>query len=350
MSVGDTKRMLNKSFTYFNQGYYCQALTVCEELYVVKPSNEENLVRLGAIHLQLRNFHESIFYCKQCLRIEPECCEAYSIIGNCFKELGDTTAALASFDNAIRIRPDCVDAYNNLACALFQIGKQHDALDTLKVAIKMNPTHTDLICNMGNIYNSLAEHEKAKKYYHEAIRVNPKCAIAWSNLGVILDESKEHSRAIDCYKRALQIMPDFADAYSNMGNAIQNLSGGTNKKILMKQAKSSFEWALHVRPDFAKGRGNFAIHNVFENEYKAEIIKNLHEALRLDPNYIDVLNNLAGYSYDVGQMDQCIMFCLQVLQKKPDHVQAYNILGNALKKKVCKIEKSILKITLFCKY
>jgi len=336
-----TKRMLSKSLSYFNTGCYRDALNVCEELYILKTSNIENLIRLGALHLQLRNFHESIFYCNQCLRLESQCPEAYSIIGSCHKELGDTDAARASFEKAIKIHPNFADAHNNRACFLFQTGKYHEALDSLKVAAVLDPSHSDVLCNMGSVYKSLAQYEEAKSFFFQAIQVNPNCAIAWSNLGGVLNENGQHKKAIDCYCRALQIMPAFADAYSNMGNAMQILSA----KKSIDSMQEVYERAVELKPNFAKGLGNLAVHDALDGKPINEITKKLREALRFDPNHIDALNNLAGIYYEKGLVDDCVKMCLNVLQKKPDHVQCYNILGNALQKKVHNLNFFVLKVT-----
>lgn len=83
-----------KASRRYNKGHYADALKLCEEIYELDAYRTDNLLLLGAIHFQLRNFSESIFYSQQCIRVDPGFGEAYSNLGNALKELGDLPAAV----------------------------------------------------------------------------------------------------------------------------------------------------------------------------------------------------------------------------------------------------------------
>lgn len=85
--------MLSKAHEAYNKGHYLDALGHCEVLYELDAFRTDNLLLLGAIHFQLRNFSESIFYNQQCIRVDPSFAESYSNLGNALKELGDVAAA-----------------------------------------------------------------------------------------------------------------------------------------------------------------------------------------------------------------------------------------------------------------
>ena len=84
---------LNKAQLLYNAGTYSDALTCCEKVYEADAYRTENLLLLGALHFQLRNFSESVFYNQQCIRVDPNVAEAYSNLGNALKELGDLKGA-----------------------------------------------------------------------------------------------------------------------------------------------------------------------------------------------------------------------------------------------------------------
>ena len=80
----------------------------------------DNLLLLGAINFQLRNFSEAIFYNQQvylcifrhcygsaqAIRIEPQMAEAYSNLANALKELGDVRGAMQLVTVSCRIIHD----------------------------------------------------------------------------------------------------------------------------------------------------------------------------------------------------------------------------------------------------
>ena len=65
------KEIVASAQRYYNLGQYKDALSACEQLYDVDAYRKDNLLLLGAIHFQLRNFSECTFYNQQCIRIDP---------------------------------------------------------------------------------------------------------------------------------------------------------------------------------------------------------------------------------------------------------------------------------------
>ena len=60
----------------YNSGRYKDAHITCEQIYQTDAYRTDNLLLLGAIHFQLRNFSECIFYNQQAIRIDPNFAEA----------------------------------------------------------------------------------------------------------------------------------------------------------------------------------------------------------------------------------------------------------------------------------
>ncbi len=87
-------QLLAKAYTLYNAGSYKESLECCELAYEADAYRTDNLLLLGAVHFQLRNFSESIFYNQQCIRVDPNFAEGYSNLGNALKELGDVEASL----------------------------------------------------------------------------------------------------------------------------------------------------------------------------------------------------------------------------------------------------------------
>ena len=83
-----------KAHTLYAMGSYKEALECCDLAYEADAYRTDNLLLLGAIHFQLRNFSESIFYNQQCIRVDPNFAEGYSNLGNALKELGDVDASI----------------------------------------------------------------------------------------------------------------------------------------------------------------------------------------------------------------------------------------------------------------
>ena len=73
------------------------------------------------------------------IKKNPVLAEAYSNLGNVFKERGQLQQALDNYRHAIRLKPEFVDGYINLAAALVAAGELHQAVEAYMTALRYNP-------------------------------------------------------------------------------------------------------------------------------------------------------------------------------------------------------------------
>ncbi|KAF0690274.1 Aste57867_18300 [Aphanomyces stellatus] len=326
--------LLDTAHRHYNHGKYKEGIAICEQLYDADASRTDNLLLLGALHFQLRNFSEAIFYNQQCIRIEPHFAEAFGNLGNALKEIGDGQGAVQFYLRAIKLNPRFADVYNNLASSYMQMGATHEAIETYKMALVLDPCLVDAHSNLGNLYKAQGLFDDATTCYTNAIRVKPTFAIAWNNLAGLLKDDGQLDKAIDHYREAIRLAPDFADAHSNLGNALKE-SGQTTAAI------ESYKAAIGLRPEFAIAHGNLAS-SYFDANQVELAIATYRTAIQLEPKFPDAYNNLGNALRDIGQLEQAISCYRTALRLKPDHPHAYNNLGNALK------DKGMIKEAIHC--
>lgn len=323
-----------KALTLYNAGNYSEALAVCEKIYDFDAHRTENLLLMGAIHFQLRNYSESVFYNQQCIRVDPNFAEAFSNLGNALKELGDLKGATQFYLKAIKLKPRFGDAYNNLASAYMLQGRVQQAMETYQMALVLNPNLVDAHTNLGNLYKATGDLEASKQCYLEAIRIKPDFPISWNNLAGVFKEEGQLSTAVAYYREALRLCPEFADAHSNLGNALK-------EQNLIQDAIACYQSAIKLRPDFAIAHGNLGSCYYDLGDF-ASAIKSFNYAIQLEPNFPDAYNNLGNALKEEARLDDAINAYRAALHLKPDHPHAYNNLGNAM------IEKGFIKEAIHC--
>ena len=92
--------------------------------------------------LIFRSAHFSTLAIKQ----NPGLAEAYSNLGNVFKERGQLQEALDNYRHAVRLKPDFIDGYINLAAALVAAGDMEGAVQAYVSALQYNPVSW-IICS-----------------------------------------------------------------------------------------------------------------------------------------------------------------------------------------------------------
>lgn len=72
------------------------------------------------------------------IKQNPLLAEAYSNLGNVYKERNQLPEALENYKHAVRLKPDFIDGYINLAAALVAAGDMEGAVQAYVSALQYN--------------------------------------------------------------------------------------------------------------------------------------------------------------------------------------------------------------------
>lgn len=146
----------------YQTGDYENAEKHCMQLLRQDTNNTGVLLLLSSIHFQCRNFEKSASFSNLAIKQNPLLAEAYSNLGNVYKEKHQLKEALENYRTAVRLKPDFIDGYINLAAALVAAGEMEQAVQAYVSALQYNP---DLYCvrsDLGNLLKALNRLDEAK--------------------------------------------------------------------------------------------------------------------------------------------------------------------------------------------
>jgi len=83
--------------------------------------------------------NRSAYFSQLAIKQNPMLAEAYSNLGNVYKERGELQEALENYRHAVRLKPDFIDGYINLAAALVAAGDMEQAVQAYVTALQYNP-------------------------------------------------------------------------------------------------------------------------------------------------------------------------------------------------------------------
>ncbi|XP_010239774.1 probable UDP-N-acetylglucosamine--peptide N-acetylglucosaminyltransferase SEC isoform X2 [Brachypodium distachyon] len=298
----------------YRTGKYRQALEHAKAVYEKNPRRTDNLLLLGAIYFQLRDYDLCISKNEEALAVDPGFAECYGNMANAWKEKGDIDLAICYYLTAIKIRSNFCDAWSNLASAYTRKGRLHDAAQCCRQALILNPRLVDAHSNLGNLMKAQGFVEEAYTCYLEAIRIDPHFAIAWSNLAGLFMEVGDLNKAMQYYKEAVKLNPSFADAHLNQGNVYKAMG-------MLEEAIACYQRALQARPDYAMAYGNLA--TIYYEQRQLDMsIHCYSQAILCDPRFVEAHNNMGNALKDAGRVEEAIN-CFQA-----NHPQALTNLGN----------------------
>jgi len=154
--------------------------------------------------------------------------------------------------------------------------------------------HTELASTYiqaGNLGVALAE-------ARTAVAADSRYAPGYNVLGLVYMELRENAQADEAFERSLQLNPDDADANHNYGWFLcEN-----------KREEESLRYFLRAvrNPLYAAPQKSYVLAAVCaqRTHNDRDALEYLQRALRLDPNYLPALLNLAELKYRLGNLDE----------------------------------------------
>jgi len=144
--------------------------------------------------------------------------------GNAFLASGNTTDAIAAYDQATGLEPAYFEAWDAKADALNRDGRFSEALDASTRAVEINPGYVQgwinrgqILYNLGYVYeDQMNDPARANEYYtqqvlafEKAIALDPTNADAWFNKGYALAGMKRYDEAIAAFDKVKELNPDY---------------------------------------------------------------------------------------------------------------------------------------------
>uniref|UniRef100_A0A8C2EAZ7 UDP-N-acetylglucosamine--peptide N-acetylglucosaminyltransferase 110 kDa subunit n=1 Tax=Cyprinus carpio TaxID=7962 RepID=A0A8C2EAZ7_CYPCA len=319
----------------YQSGDFEAAERHCMQLWRQEPDNTGVLLLLSSIHFQCRRLDRSAHFSTLSIKQNPMLAEAYSNLGNVYKERGQLQEAIEHYRHALRLKPDFIDGYINLAAALVAAGDMEGAVQAYVSALQYNP---DLYCvrsDLGNLLKALGRLEEAKACYLKAIETQPNFAVAWSNLGCVFNAQGEiwlaiHHfeksdachfypyRAVAGYLRTLSLSPNHAVVHGNLACVYY-------EQGLIDLAIDTYRRAIELQPHFPDAYCNLA-NALKEKGSVSEAEECYNTALRLCPTHADSLNNLANIKREQGNIEDAVQLYRKALEVRGPQNQPHILL------------------------
>ncbi len=229
---------------HFAAGKSGRSKAALEKALTIDPKNKDANMKLAELYFYVQKYDQSVSYLNNVLKEEIHNPKAYFMKGMNFKEMGDTTKAISSFQTAIEQQPDYYEPFMQLGI-IYTMKNNPLALQYFDGALRVNPRSEEALYGRAMWYQEHAhDFDKAIQDYTSITQINPKNKNAHFNLGYVHYEYlKVYREAIKHYTNAINADPNYADAYYNRGVCYETLGD-------IGAAKRDFEKALEIRPDY----------------------------------------------------------------------------------------------------
>ncbi len=208
---------------YFKSGDLKAARLSLEKSVEFDNENTDALLKLGEVNFLQRRYEEGLKSINDALRVNDKLAQGYFIKGYIYKELGDTTLAVSSFQTATEVNPEHFEAFMELGNILAYQGDPL-ALEYFETALSIKPSSAQALYNKGMFLQSGDKFDEALLTYRKLISVDADNFLGYYNSGYIyMVELMAFDTAMAYFDTVLTIDPTYVNAYYNKGLCLEEL-------------------------------------------------------------------------------------------------------------------------------
>ncbi len=226
--------------------YIRQAINYYQIALRLSPDDVDLKLKLTKMFLYVKEYDAAVATLNELLSRDKYNPRALLLKGICYKERGDTVAAIRFFKDVVTQDPDHYDAWMQLGLLAREQGSP------LAEKYYLNTIRIDSNRYEGNyalamFYQENGMDEKAKKIYRQMIIRSPQTEEPIFNIAFIYYNEDSLQKAIQNFTICVQLAPDNAEAYYWRGKCYKDLK---QKEL----AIHDFAQALELKPELLKAR------------------------------------------------------------------------------------------------
>ena len=244
----NTDVLFAKGELLFGYRDFEKAFEMYKKCNLSEPENVPCLLKNAEMNVHLRQYRKALEQINSALKINDQLAKAYYIKGRIYKETGDSSLAVSSYQTAIESDPSYYDAFIE-AGLLYSEARSDLAIEYFNTAMELKPNSVEAVYAQAYyLQNSglsdTARFSQADQLYQRILEIDPGNATAHFNQGFIDLEYRQNYRAASQhFSNAIELYPDYSQAFYNRGLCHESL----DERNL---ALADYEKALEIDPTF----------------------------------------------------------------------------------------------------
>ncbi|MBL1174385.1 tetratricopeptide repeat protein [Pantanalinema sp. GBBB05] len=248
------------------------------------------------------------------------------------QQVGKLSEAEQHYLNILQQHQHHAASWHGLGMSYYLMERYREAQAAIAKAVELDPANAAYHYSLGLVLEKIEDIAGAGQAYQQAISLDPTLIDAYSNLGNLVNEHGDPQQAELIFRSALEISSEYPGLYLNLGNAL----------LLQRQvadAVASYETALNLEPDnldilenleFARQlavdqtqAALFVGNTLYQRHHYLEAIPYLEEVLAQEAAEFAVYAALADCFGQLQQYDRVVALCRQGIAQYPNEPHLY---------------------------
>jgi tetratricopeptide (TPR) repeat protein len=253
----------------------------------------ETVMKDGYDAIATKDFMKALEKFDHAIMLKEDYDVPWRMKGNTLDEMGYHEQALECYKHALELYAESDETWFSLGSCLFSLGRYAEEIVCYDRALQYNPGMQKSLINKGSTLHRLGRYEEALETYDRVLKINYRLEKVHNNRGATLHAMDRLNEALQSYNHAIELKHDYVEAWMNKGSLLYEMGK-------YGEAFEAFTQMTHVRPELPKGwylRGLAAKKTGTITQAKSSF----EAALRLDPNYAEAKRALDDISKKIAE-------------------------------------------------
>jgi len=224
------ERQLAKAEEEFIAGRLDAVADICGEMIAADPQCHQAYYLLGRTCVTLGKTEQALELIARAAEIEQDAAPYHTELGNVLAMEEKFEDAADAYRRATELAPDFIDPHVNLGAVLQLLGRHAEAVEIYRKSVELAPDAAMLVFNMAEAQRAMGDGEASLDAYRQAVALESGWAVLHAKLGDALVDHGDPAEAVECCRRAIGLAPDEADHHIALARAL--LAAGEARSAL----------------------------------------------------------------------------------------------------------------------
>ena len=219
---------------FSEQGHLEVAQAELHKLLLLSPSanvSAEAYAMIGEIRRDLGDRDGAVSYFSLAAETDPEAPNPWTALGDLAREDKRWEDALRCYREALARDTEAADVQVQLGYVLLKTGRPAESEQCFLAALESDPGEYSAYLGLSECYRQLLRHDDQLRMVKEAMALAPEDPDVWNAQGVALEVTQKMVEATAAYEKALSFSPLHRKAANNLGFILERRMGSGEPEL-----------------------------------------------------------------------------------------------------------------------
>lgn len=286
------------------------------------PSSVEAELNQARRWVQAQKWGEAQQLLAQIILKAPRLSEAHFLQGRTLEAQGQYPKALKAYIQALSFHPGHPTAQHRMALVYEKMGRRSKAQEVLSNLLQVHPEYIPALYDQARLYDERQAVPSAIALFEKVVSLKRDYADSLYRLGRLYHKAQKPKQARAYYEQSIQLRPELGPAYSQLAKLAMEESRWKDAQRLLQTAQQRD--AQNPEVHFLLATLSYQ-----QNPDAEEVLHELNQALKLNPQYTNALAMRGIYHYDKKAYPEAIADFQAALKQQTNRPDIYRNLGIA---------------------